>query len=340
MLKNFKWWVTPSGTTVHVDVGAEGPKPNHDALQRAIAVSSTGGFKQTVNVEYDKFLDVSLPASGQQRLSELERGQLSLVATLHAVDTDPGFFENSQQLIVIDASTLPTLRRPEPIAERALRRYIARRLYLVWSQGSFDDHLVFTDVDALLTGHDAQAFLRNLQLLEQEGYVKLERTMGSGFGSFDAAATAELIRSVEQYGAAPDDVESAESLERHLGLYPALRNIADSISLERRRCAEAASPAEISSVFRGIMPTLEGLVRSLLEAHGSKRSLPSLGPMIAELKSRGIGGQALTSQLNAVLTFARDLDLHGQTPPTSVVRIATETCFELFPQLARLFPPT
>lgn len=79
-------------------------------------------------------------------------------------------------------------------------------------------------------------------------------------------------------------------------------------------------------------------MKRLLLAHGSKKQHGTLGPMIEDLKNRGIGGVSLTSQLAAVKNNARDISLHGGDLPTSVLRIAVETCFALVPQLGRLFP--
>ena len=63
-----------------------------------------------------------------------------------------------------------------------------------------------------MTGAEVEAFLRNLQLLEQEGYIELNRTMGTGFSSFQARATALLVREVERHGAATGALVSKEAL--------------------------------------------------------------------------------------------------------------------------------
>jgi hypothetical protein len=222
--------------------------------------------------------------------------------------------------------------------DQALRRYIARRLYLAWEHGSLDQLLSFETTDEALTGARPQAFLRNLQLLEQEGYLELSRSMGTSFSSFSARPTARLIREVERYGAAEGDVESEADYGARLGAPQALQDEQNAIMAERRRYRLARTPDEIVSVFRAVMPILEGVVRRVLRAHGSEKQYGSLGQMIGELRTRSIGTLGIWSQLNAVLTNGRDISLHGEELPVAVLRIVTESCFELFPQLVSLFP--
>jgi len=198
--------------------------------------------------------------------------------------------------------------------------------------------LSFDERDAALTGADPNDFLRNLQLLEQEGYLVLSGTHDPGFAGFDARGTARLIRDVERYGAAAPDVESQEDYALRLQAVQALSANHSAILAERLRYRAAQSSVELASVFRAVAPLLEGVVRRLLEAHGSKRNHSSLGPMIGELTERRLGTLGLRSQLSAVQSSARDISLHGEELPSAVLRIACETCFELFPQLGMLYP--
>jgi len=120
--------------------------------------------------------------------------------------------------------------------------------------------------------------------------------------------------------------------------YPGLRAYAESLVIERSRLVVAQSLPELESVFRATAPTIESIARDLLVAHGSARDLSTLGPIIAEIQSRGLGGVPLLSQLNHVLKFGRDLSEHGHSVPEPVLRIACENAFELAPQLGSLFP--
>jgi hypothetical protein len=156
--------------------------------------------------------------------------------------------------------------------------------------------------------------------------------------SFQAKPTAQLIREVERYGAAEGDVESEADFTARLVAQAILSAERPAVLAERRRYELAQAPEDVVSVFRAVMPMVEGIVRRLLRAQGSKKEHGSLGPMIAELAERRIGTLGLWSQLSAVLTNGRDISLHGEELPIAVLRITTETCFELIPQLGLLFP--
>lgn len=334
------WWVTPSGTTIAVRSGPEYHQSGDAGVFFDLNVSSTGGNARPITVRVDEpsYINGLRQANGLLPLDQVARGAAALVAGIHAVDGNPDFFASSEPLrLNLDYDQLTPKSVPS-IGNQELRRHIARRLYLTWEHGSFDDFLAFGSMDESLTGAGAQAFLRNLQLLEQEGYVKLSRTMGTGFSSFQARPTAQLVREVERYGAARGDVESEADFTARLVAHAVLSAEQPGIMAERRRYELAQAAEEVASVFRAVMPILEGVVRRLLRAHGSTKEHGSLGPMIAELVERKIGTRGLGSQLNAVLTSGRDISLHGEDLPIAVLRIATETCFELFPQLGLHFP--
>jgi len=334
------WWITPSGTTIAVQTGSEYGRPNDAGVYYDLTVSSTGGNARHVTVRVDEpaYINPLRQANGLPPLDEAGRRAAALVAAIRAVDSGPDFFASSEPVkLSLDYDALDNAKSGHRLDSQALRRYIARRLYLTWQHGSFDDLLNFDATDEALTGAGPQDFLRNLQLLEQEGYIKLDRTMGTGFSTFSARATAQLVRDVERYGAARNDVESEADFTARLSAYTALQGERAGIIAERRRYELAHTGPDVNSVFRAVMPILEGVVRKLLRSHGSTKEHGTLGPMIAELVERRIGTRGLWSQLNAVLTSGRDISLHGEDLPVAVLRIATETCFELFPQLGALF---
>lgn len=335
------WWVTPSGTTVRINIGTEFSIPNHDAVGYSVTATSTGGITREVEVAFvtPHLIDVARRHRGEPPLDPGNRSELAIISALRAVDSDPDFFEPQDDTpITIGPGDDAEIADRPSLSDQGLRRYLTRRLYLAWKHGSLNEAVEFSDVDAALTGCGPTDFLRNLQLLEQEGYVTLDQTHDPGFAGFDATPTSALVRAVERYGAAPEDVETAEDYLELVGAIPSLAQDEKAIRLDRGRFETARTPEEIESVFRSVMPLLEGTVQRLLQAHGSQRQHTSLGSMIGELKNRGIGGVSLTSQLTAVKTNARDISLHGGEIPTSVLRIATETCFALLPQLGRLFP--
>jgi len=146
-----------------------------------------------------------------------------------------------------------------------------------------------------------------------------------------------LVRDVERFGAAHEDATSAVDYAAALSAYPTIASVMPAILAERRRYDVANTETELMSVFRAVPPLVETVVRELLVNLGSKRDHSTLGPMIADLKGRGVGGVGLWSQLEYVLKFGRDLAQHGTALPLAVLRIACENAFELVPQVAVLF---
>ncbi len=335
------WWVTPSGTTVSVEGIPEYTRSGHMAVFVDLTVSSTGGAARPVTVQLDEpgYVNTLRAGNGLAPLSQEDRAGAARIAAIRAVDVDSDFFGGSEPVqVALGYAELDESQPVDRISDRPLRRYIARRLYLLWEHESFDPFLRFGSTDAALTGAESAAFLRNLQLLEREGYVEISRTFGQGFESFEAKATALLIRDVEGYGAAQGDVESEVDFIARLKASPGLAPDFASVSAERHRYQAAQTADEVASVFRAVMPVLEGAVRRLLRAHGSEREHGTLGPMIRDLRERSIGTRGLRSQLNAVLNNGRDISLHGEDLPVAVLRIVCESSFELFPQLGLLFP--
>lgn len=333
-------WVLPSGLTVELALGHEHRVPNTDFVGYDAVVTTPGGTSRTLKVH---LLDLPLmdAARRQEGLEPLEPGERERIvetALLRLVDTDPEFFDGDGPLEV-GPTDAGDLKRTPRISDRELRRYIARRLYVEWAEKSFDRLVYFEDIDESLTGCDPVDFLRNLQLLDQEGYVRLDRTLGPlTFASYHARATARLIRDVELYGAASDDVDDAAEFGGAIGPVRALEEDLELLMLQRSRFQFSQTSSEIVSVFRAIMPTVESVVRRLLTAHGAKNELASLGPMIAQLKNRGIGTRGLWSELSGLQTLARDVALHGHDMSPTFLKFGCSACFDVILQLGSFFP--
>jgi len=332
-------FLTPSGTTISAWVVGVSPVADRDAEQVVLRVSSSGFAVREVSVILDAppMINAALQQSYSIALTEPAKKTVALVATLDAIDQDPASPADPAQPWTIQVGAekaVGLLRRPK-LSDRALRRYIARRTYDLFRRSTVDSGFKFDDLDLITTGADLTDMKRNCQVLAEEGYLRLVRADATGVV---VGPTAKLVRAVEQYGAAPEDVVSERDYATALAVYPVLREHTESLLLERRRFDVARTPTELVSVFRAVAPTVEATVRSLLRAHGSTRADATLGPMIGELVRRRLGSVGLWSQLNHILSFGRELTEHGEELPEPVLRIACENAFELVPQLAALFP--
>ncbi len=259
-----------------------------------------------------------------------------MVAVLAAIDQDPAFFDPATQSYDIEigpGNVAGFCDRPR-LSDQELRRYIARRVYDEYSRGDMDVLVGFGEMDLWLTGNQAQDFLRNTQVLEAEGYLRMHRAMG--VGNFDAQPTARLVRDVERYGSAREDAISSGDYESLVRSSPTLVRRFDSIMLEHR----AVFPCSNTRRARVRIPchcTASGRCASRgIEGKGATRDLPTLGTMISELQQRRLDGVHIYSQLNRILKFARDLEQHGAQLPMSVLRIAAANAFELLPQVANI----
>jgi len=149
-------------------------------------------------------------------------------------------------------------------------------------------------------------------------------------------ASARLIRDVERYGAAREDAISEHDYSASLAAWPSLKPYSQALLSDRGRYDSATSAAELASVFKSTAPIIEALLGSLLSPI-TERQYSTLGPMIADLRAKHIGGIGLLSELDHILKFGRDLAEHGHEMPVSVIRIACENAFELAPKLAAIF---
>jgi hypothetical protein len=225
--------------------------------------------------------------------------------------------------------------RPPQQPDRQIRRFIARCVHSAYARGTLREDVILDRIDMDLMGASYRDLIRNCQVLEDEGYLVIGSTSSA---AVSVRPTARLVRDVERYGAAREDVVSERDFLGAVSAYGALRDSLETIQLEYRRYSVALSETELQCVFRAIAPVVESVVKDLLRAHGSTANYATLGPAISDLQARGIGGVSLLSQLNHILKFARDQSQHGASLPVPVLRIACENAFELLPQLAALFP--
>ncbi len=331
-------YVTPSGSTAQVKfLGAHRP-PGRDVERHIFAVTSPGGATEELNVSLvvPTLINASLQQNGLPPLTQVKTDLAYLAAVTNydqlgslAVD------EDGRRVIEIDgADAIALLRRPR-LSDREIRRFLARRVYQAYSRATLQDIVLIDGFDFRLTGASTNDMLRNAQLLAAEGYVNIEAATSS---SIALKPTARLVRDVERYGAPKEDAVTERDYLQAVRVYPRLEPHLEPLQLEYQRYAVAISDTELQSVFKAIAPVVEAIVKDLLRAHGSNQQHPTLGPAIADLQDRGIGGPALFSQVNHVLKFGRDLAQHGTMIPTTVLRIACENAFELVPQLGALFP--
>jgi hypothetical protein len=265
------------------------------------------------------------------------KGVLARFAILDGIDADAEILAAPDPVkgITVDTDQLVPLLKRAKLSDRDIRRYVVRRAYDEYSRATLTDPVSFDSGDYTYTGATHQDFLRCAQLLEEEGYLHVK--LITPHGALSVLPTAKLVRALERFGAASEDVVSATDYEATLRAYPSIQPCEKALLAERGRYEAASTPAELLSVFRATAPIVESIVRDLLGSHGSKKAYPTLGPMIADLHSRGIAGIGVISQLENVLKFGRDMAQHGESLPMSVLRIVCENAFELVPQLAALF---
>ena len=332
------FYVTPSGSTAQVTFLGADKHPDRDAERHIFSLMSPAGNTEKLNVSLvaPVLINATLQQNGLPPLAQVKTNLTHLAAVtsfdrLGLLPTD----QEGRRLVEIEGSEAVALLRRPRLSDREIRRFIARRIYQVYSRSTLEQIVSFDSFDLQLTGASPTDMLRNAQLLAAEGYLSIKRADGN---DLELKATARLVREVERYGAAKEDVVTERDHLQAVAAYPNLRKYQEPLQLEYQRYAVALTDTELESVFKAIAPILEAIVKDLLRALGSTQQHATLGPAIADLQIRGIGGIALLSQLNHVLRFGRDLSLHGASIPTTALRIACENAFELVPQLGALFP--
>jgi hypothetical protein len=335
-------FVTASGRAINVELVDRSTPSGRDALQLTFSASADGSPRKRVVVSFPAFeLTVAdLAHNGVAPLDDpaLVLGILAILRSIEGSEpTDAGRSPN----IEIEGDEAVAILARARASDREIRRFVARRMYDVYSRGDLDSKSLFDSYDYALLGGSSADFKRNFQVLSAEGYLTVDGTRFLKDGLTNeiiAMPTAKLIRDVERYGAAKEDVISDHDYASVLAAYPQIGADIEALIAEHRRFALASTGVELMSVFRAASPIVEALAKRVLAASGSTRMHPTLGPVIAELQERALGGPALWSQLNHILKFARDLTLHGSSLPEPVLRIACENAFALAPQLASLLP--
>ena len=328
-------FVTTSGTSVHIMPTYSGYIPNMDAVQNSFVVATSTGSPTKINVIFPTPPIITDALKKEAGISfDSAREELAILSLLSEIDNSPNLFQEKKTSYEIFADVPNLLRNihRDKISDRDMRRYVVRKVYDHYSRTTLTDPLSFGQMDFWITGAEEVDFLRNIEVLAEEGYLRI----------FDKqlklTGTAKLVREFEKYGAAREDAIAQKDYEAILKNYAVLDAYAAQLRLEYRRYTSAINPHELVSVFRAVAPLVENLLRELLKTRGSSKEFTSIGPMISELQQRNLGSVGLYSQLNHILKFSRDLAEHGITVSEPVLRIACENAFELVPQIASLFP--
>lgn len=333
MDRNF---VTPSGRSVGIFYESLRPTRGHDSMTLDLHVASTAttGPAQVV-IDAPELTAMAYQSAVGASLTPEVLDELVVVSVLQAVDQDPAIVGPSggPYQVYIHADNVATIANPRRLTDREIRRWLARRVYDEYFRADLDVHVMFDSLDLRITGATAADLWRNAQVLGEEAYFRVDRPVGA---PYSIRPTAKLVRDVEKYGSAREDVVSESDYTQALESHPLVTPYREEILLEYHRYAAATTRAEIASVFRAVAPVIESILRDVLREKGVERDLPTLGPMIGELTNRRIGDSSLYSQLNHVFKFARDLEEHGNSTREPVLRIACANAFELVPQILAL----
>lgn len=337
-MSNSEFYITPSGSSVELSFEGSDPHPHRNAERYVFSASSSSGGSERISVSLVEptLINGALAREGLPDLKSLTDDLTRLAAVIHFDELDSlATDHDGNRIVEIDAQhALDLIQRPR-VGDRDIRRFIVRRLYQGYSRTTLRQGTTIADFDLLLLGASITDIVRNAQVLAEEGYLAIE---SGAENRLTLHPTARLVREVERYGAAREDVASERDYLHAIAAYAPLKPHLQTVQLEYQRHTVALTPTELGSVFKAISPVVETIVKDLLKAHGSTKQHPTLGPAIADLQARGIGDQSLVSQLSHILKFARDLAQHGSTLPIPVLRIASENAFELIPQLGALFP--
>ncbi len=338
MIAGREYFVTPSGSTAHVKFVSSARHPHRDREQNVLSVSSPNGGTEGVNVALDApvLINSALQQNGFPPLDQVKNDivYIAAITNYDRLSTLP-VDESGRRLIEVDGQQAIELLSRPPVSDREVRRFIVRRVYQIYSRSTLQTQAILEGFDSKLLGTTSVDMLRNAQVLEAEGYLTINSASGD---KLVLTPTVKLVREVERFGAAKEDVVTDRDYLEAIRVYPSLTPHIETLELEYRRYSAARSETELRSVFKAVSPVVEAIVKELLRARGSTQQHATLGPAIAELQARGIGGPGLLTQLNHILKFGRDLTQHGELIPASVLRIACENTFELVPQLASLFP--
>jgi hypothetical protein len=333
-----KRFVTRSGLAADILFEGEQKAALRDVWECWYTIDTTDGVRERACVELVApiLVGAHLEAKGLGTFEGLKR-RLSLLAVLDNLDglselpSDP----HGNRRIEVDANAAEALLRRPKLSDRELRRFLSRRIYDLYSRHTLSQSFAIDAFDCLIAGASETDLLRNMQVLEEEGYLDIVSTSP---GLVVVRATAKFVREVERYGAPKEDAASGYDLLAALPSYPRLTPWTPTIKLEYGRYSSAQSAIELASVFRALAPTVEAIVKDILVANGVRSAPDKLGPCINALRQHPLGNIGLWSQLSHVLKFGRDLEEHGSPLPEPVLRVACENCFSLILQLGALYP--
>lgn len=299
-------------------------------------ISAGEAYSVCVQLIAPRMINVQLQNDGLPPYSSI-REKLALLALLRSADSlDSLRCEKDGTLLLdVDSQSASIVLQGRRISDGEIRRFIARRMYDEYTRGTLHSAIVIDDNDFALAGAHLGDFVRNAEVLEEEGYLITGARNSTGLM---VTPTASLIRDVERYGAARPDVISEQDYLGSLGGYPVLGAALPTISLEYRRYATATTRLELMSVFRAIAPVVEEVLRNVLKGLGVKAGLPNLGAMISAFEAHPACNAAALAQLRHILKFARDVSQHGGEFSEPALRIVCETAFALIPQLASSLP--
>lgn len=332
------WLMSPSGSSVNIEFIGSDKHPHRDARRLLYEVTSKAGPTERVLVTAvhpeELVGEVSKMPGGVEgdvceALALIKIGRTYETLSIKAVDAD------NYKHLELTRTDVATLIQPSNVGDRAARRYLARLAYDKYSRSILNRDMRISETDRRVLGISFVDLQRNLEVLEAEGYLEIKTYRAER--DVLVRPTVLLVREVEKYGAPKEDAVSERDYLASVQAYSRLQAFIPLIEVEYRRYRTSVSRAELESVFRAIAPVVESIAKELAVAHGSSEP-GTLGPAIAELHNRGIGGVGLDTQLNHILKFARDLSLHGVSMPEPVLRMASENAFELVPQLGSLFP--
>src|SRR2546426_3064859 len=147
------FYVTPSGSTAQVKLLGADRHPNRDAERHIFSLQSPAGSHETLNVTLvaPRLIDAALQQNGLPPLTEIKKELTHLAAVtsfdrLELLPTD----EEGRRLVQIEGpEAMALLRRPR-IPDREIRRFIARRIYQVYSRSTLNEIVLFDNFDLLL----------------------------------------------------------------------------------------------------------------------------------------------------------------------------------------------
>ena len=200
-------FITTSGNTVYITPTYSGQADNRDAVQNSFDVATSTGPPAKVDIIFPTPPILKDTLENEAGLSfDLVREELAVLALLSEVDNSPKLFEDpesSHEILANGPYLLKNLNR-ERLSDRDMRRYIVRKVYDNYSRTTLSDPVSIEQMDLWVTGAKHIDFVRNIEVLAEEGYlniIQLSQDEGLCIGG-----TAKLVREFERYGAARDDV--------------------------------------------------------------------------------------------------------------------------------------